>query len=87
MPYCFSQIVVIIKACAAVGLLAFIVCLSSVPSFIRQSLMAMSTSSSVILTFFTSMLMGRRRDSEGLACVGKALDIGCRQADVIAARK
>ena len=87
MSYCFSQIVAITKACAAVGFLAFIGFWSNVPSFARQSLMAMSTSSSVILTFFTSMLMGLRRDSEGLACVGKALEMGCRQADVIAARK
>lgn len=74
------------NACAAVGCAFFVDLGSSIPSLAKQSFMALSISSSVIFTFSTSILIGLRRDSEGLAWARGVLAKGCRIADVIAVR-
>ena len=74
------------NACAAVGCAFFVDLGSSISSLAKQSLIALSTSSSVIFTFSTSILIGLRRDSEGLAWTGGVLAMGCRMADAIAVR-
>ena len=74
------------NACAAVGCAFFVDLGSSIPSLAKQSFMASSTSSSVIFTFSTSILIGLRRDSEGLAWTRGVLVMGCRMAGVIAMR-
>ena len=74
------------NACAAVGCAFFVDLGSSISSLAKQSLIALSTSSSVIFTFSTSILIGLRRDSEGLAWASGVLAMGCSMADVIAVR-